>query len=74
MPSRRATLIAGAAHSLAGLAARHSAAQADDYFGGSSSLLLSQPLSLLLSQPFGFGAGFGAFLSGFFSSELKNMR
>jgi hypothetical protein len=29
---------------------------------------------LLLSQPFGFGAGFCGFLSGFFSSDLKNMR
>jgi hypothetical protein len=37
-----------------------------DYLGGSS--------SLLLSQPFGFGAGCCGFLSGFFSSDLKNMR
>ena len=28
----------------------------------------------LLSQPFGFGAGCCGFLSGFFSSDLKNMR
>jgi len=40
-------------------------AGAESYFGGSS--------SLLFNQPFGFGVGFCGFLSGFFSSELKNM-
>jgi hypothetical protein len=40
-------------------------ARAENYFGGSS--------SLLFNQPFGFGVGFCGFLSGFFCSELKNM-
>jgi hypothetical protein len=57
---------------LAGASRRHAFAifETPDYFGGSSSLLLSHPFSLLLS----FGAGFCDFLSGFFSSKLKNIR